>query len=161
VVNDEQRRLIREARETVERVSRITPRDETAQQEPSINKLDQWRADVRRQEAAFNASRAARQAAEDVERDDGAAWRDWVGCEISNAVRGIGAGLGEILSEKLNEIGAALDQRDKRIDKLEHELSRQAVTVARLEVRLCQALVDGDRTKVLDLPAWPQRAKAN
>jgi hypothetical protein len=161
--NDEQRRCIEEARATVARIDRLTPRDETAQQEPSINRLDQWRSDVRRQEAEFNASRAARKADADAARaaEDADAWRSWVGSEITIAVRQVASGIGEVLRDELDRIGEQLAQRDAAISKLERELAQQAVTIARLELRVIQGEVDHDRSKVLDLPAWPQRKSVN
>jgi hypothetical protein len=165
MVTDEQRRAIAEARETCERVSRLSDRNETEpQRNPgtvSSDRMMRWRADMERQEQAFAEARAKRQRAEDDERNNSDEWMQWVGNEISSAVKQIGAGLGEILSEKLNEIGAALDQRDKRIDKLEREIAQQAVTTARLEVRVLEGEAARDQSRVLDLPNLQLRKVVN
>jgi len=151
--------MLRNARETVERVSRsLSEKRETKPDSVGPNRLDAWRVDTMKREAELNALRAARKAAEDAERDDGSAWRAYISGEIRSAIVAASSGIAEHLAEEWAKVGAALDQRDAKIGKLELELSRLAVSHAKLEVRLLQALADGDHAKTVELPSW-SRAK--
>jgi hypothetical protein len=147
MTDDEQRRrIIREARETVERVSRIIPRDETAQQEPSINKLDQWRRGVEAQEAQFAATRAARKASEDRARDDGAAWTQWVADQIAAATLHCARTLAETLRDEL-------DARDATINKMRGEMHRLEAEHLKLLTRVIKNEIDtDDRATAIDMP---------
>ena len=58
-----------------------------------------------------------------------------------------------------NAHAGALQERDRRIDKLEREWSQQAVTIARLEARLLQG--DRDQSRVIDLPNMGLRKGLN
>jgi hypothetical protein len=151
-MNDEQRRALADARETCERVSRLSVRDETPREAVGPNALDRWRDSVREREAEFAKARAQRQAEADAENKDGAAWRDWVLGEIRSAVFQAAGGVGETLTARFNEIGAALDKRDEKINRLEAELAALSVSFARLEVKCLQSVVDADRSRVADLP---------
>jgi hypothetical protein len=158
-MNDEQRRIIDDARATVERVSRLSDRNDTPREDAGPNALDRWRDGVRAREAEFTKAREQRQAATDAEARDATAWRDWVTAEIHRAIFQATGCVGDVITERLNEIGDALRQRDARINRLEAELAKLAVEHSKLEVKLLQALVDGDRAKVIDLPMPPLRGR--
>jgi septal ring factor EnvC (AmiA/AmiB activator) len=162
-MDDAQRRALADARATVDRVSRLIPRNETTQQEPSINRLDQWRAGVEQQERAFAASRAKRQKAEQDERSNTDEWTKWVGDQIAAAVLHCTRTLAETLRDELDardttisklhaQLHRLIGERDMRIDKLEREIAQLAVQHSKLEVRLLQALADSDHARTIDLP---------
>jgi hypothetical protein len=154
-MNDEERhRIMREARETLDRLATMVssqPRDP-----PQPNRLDQWRAGVERQEAEFNRARAERQRKADAKAAAEATreWQDYVGREIRTAVRQIGTGLGEILRDALEGVGTALGQRDDRIAKLECELARAQAEHLKLAERVITMSIEHDRERgrIVDLP---------
>lgn len=160
----EKERILSEARATCERVDRIIPRNETAQQSPPpVDRLDAWRAATRKQEAAFNASRAAMQAEADAARAaaDAEAWKSWIGDEIAVAVRQVASGIGEVLREELDRIGEQLSQRDAVIRKHETVLAQQAAAIAKLELRIVQNEVERDRSRTIDIPNMQLRSRVN
>jgi hypothetical protein len=100
------------------------------------------------------ATRAARQAAEDAERDDGAAWRAYISSEIRGAIVAASSGIAEHLAEEWSKVGDALVLRDRQIGKLEVELARTQAELARLTARVIQSeIASGDgHAKTIDLP---------
>jgi hypothetical protein len=74
--------------------------------------------------------------------------------------------LGEALCETLKiERGAyadALRERDNKIVKLEAEIAKQAVHIAKLEVRVIKNEIDNDRDKeIIELPPLPKQEQIN
>jgi hypothetical protein len=160
-MNDaEKQRILNEARETIARVDRLPPRDETVQP-PSMNRLDAWRQSVLRQEAEFAEARRKRAADGDAERIASERWQAWIQTEIRNCMVSIGTALGEHMAETNDKIADALDRRDRTISKLEVELARTQAELARLTVRVVGQEVEQDRKAsggaVVDLPAWPRK----
>jgi hypothetical protein len=157
VMNDDTKRVIlQDAYATLDRLGSVRPREPTVEDEDPIAR---WRKGVEQQEREFAAARAKRKAEADAENDITAAWQAWVGNEIRNAVRQIGQGLGEILSDELNKIGEALDKKDQRISQLECDLLRTQAQLERLNARVIQGEVERSREqdKVIDLPPLPKR----
>jgi hypothetical protein len=147
--------ILRDARNTVARVSRsLSEKRETTPDSVGPNRLDAWREDTMKREAEFRALRAARKAAEDAERDDGAAWRAYISSEIRSAIVAASSGIAEHLAEEWAKIGAALDRRDKQIGKIELELARTQAELAKLTARVIQSeIADADgHAKTIDLP---------
>jgi hypothetical protein len=65
----------------------------------------------------------------------------------------VGEALNQSFNLERNAYAAALHERDTKIGKLELELTQLAASHARLEVRLLQAIADGDgHAKAIDLP---------
>jgi hypothetical protein len=157
-------RVLDEAQENVERLAHVSARQPAAgDSNESPDPIAKWRKGVEAQEREFASARAKRQADADAGRDAAVAWQNWVGREIADAVKGIGKGLGEVLSDKLVQISRAFDERDERISKLECELLRLQVELAKLDVRFIQSQVERDREsgKVLDLPLVKRQERIN
>ena len=154
-MTDEQRRLIREARETCERVGRLTSRDKT-NHDSNRTEPGSWRRHVATEEPKRR------------ERGLDTAPIDW-STEIEHRVASMKTFVMDVIAQALTasfeiERSAVVDElrkRDAAISKLECEIARQGATIARLEARIIQGEVDHDRSKVLDLPAWPQRKSVN
>jgi hypothetical protein len=145
-----------EARETCARVGRIIPRDETDQQSPpSVNQLDQWRADVRKQEAEFAMARAQRQRAEDDERNNTSEWEKWVDARVEIAVLHATKVLAEAMRDEI-------DQRDKNLSAMSAHIHRLEATIAKLEVRVIKGEIhNDDRSRVIDVPNMGLRKGLN
>ena len=145
-MTDEQRRAIEEARATVERVSRLSDRDDTTiRREVRPDPMVKYRADAEKQEREFAQARAAREREEANEASNTDAWATWVSDQIAAASLHCARELATALKDEL-------DARDTTISKMQREMAQQAVTIARLEVKLCQALVDDGHKAAVDLP---------
>jgi hypothetical protein len=154
-MNDEQRRAIAEARATIARVDSLTPRDETEpQRNPgtvSSDRMMRWRADMERQGQAFAKARAKREREENDERNNSDEWNRWINDTIAASVLHCARTLAEAMRDEIATLRDELATRDRRIDGLERLLSQQAVTTARLEVRVLEG-VAARESRVLDLP---------
>jgi hypothetical protein len=104
-----------------------------------------YRADAEKQEREFAQARAAREREEANEASNTDAWATWVSDQIAAASLHCARELATALKDEL-------DARDTTISKMQREMAQQAVTIARLEVKLCQALVDDGHKAAVDLP---------
>ena len=151
-MDDKARREIDDARRTVERVSRLSDRNETEPQRNSntlsSERMTKWRADMEKQEREFAEARAQRQAAEDAERDGGAAWRAWVGDQIAAAVLHCTRTLAEALRDELDARDTTLAKMSAHIHRLEAEQCKLVARVIRAEL----SNDDAHASKVTDLP---------
>jgi hypothetical protein len=156
---DTKRVILENAAATLDRLSDIKPRAvPVAQDEDALTK---WRRGVEQQEKEFAAARAKRKAIADAEQDNAVAWQNWVGQQIRDAVKGVGKGLGEILSDKLVQIGEAFDKRDQRISQLECELYKTQAALERLNLRVIKNEIGEQQDKVIDLPTLPRKQEFN
>jgi len=155
-MNDRDRETIAAARATIRRVdATLTEERGTREREPhaaTINRLDAWREGVKAQERQFAEARAKRQKAEDDERNNTNEWSRWINDTIAASVLHCARTLAEALRDEIATLRDELTTRDKRIDRLERLLSQQAVTTARLEVRVLEGEAARDQSRVLDLP---------
>jgi hypothetical protein len=78
-------------------------------------------------------------------RDAGREFAEWAGQQIRNDIKAIGKEMDSVLREKLLGIAEAIDQRDERILKLELELARAQVDIARIEAELVAIRIDRER----------------
>ena len=156
-MTDQAWRSIREeAQQTLDRLADFKPA--TATSEPSSGRSEpgSWRRHVATEEPKRR------------ERGLDTAPIDW-STEIEHRVASMKTFVMDVIAQALTasfeiERSAVVDElrkRDAAISKLECEIARQGATIARLEARIIQGEVDHDRSKVLDLPAWPQRKSVN
>jgi hypothetical protein len=148
---------LEDARRTVERVSSsLSDRDETVirREVHTVGyEPGSWRRNVATQEPP------KREPGLDTAPID---WSAEIDCRVASMREFVMDVLGEALNQSFaierNAHAAAMHERDAKIGKLELELVQLAASHAKLEVRLLQALADGDHTKAIELPSWP-RAK--
>jgi hypothetical protein len=148
VMTDEQKRLVEEARATIARLERLRPRSETVTTDSSTRtEPGSWRRHVVTEEPKRH------------KRGLDTAPVDWAGvidARIADlkvfVMDVIAQAFSATLEVERSAVMDALSKRDAAISKLERDIAQQAVTIARLEVRLLQAYADDDRTKVSDLP---------
>jgi hypothetical protein len=155
-MNDDAKRItLQDAYATLER-TRDLKQPRAAPVEQNEDALTKWRRDMETQEKEFAIARAKRKAARDAARDNAEAWQAWVGDQIRDAVKGVGRGLGEILSDKLVQIGEAFDKRDQRIDQLECQLYRAMADFEQLRARVIKNEIahdHSDNNKLVDVPS--------
>jgi hypothetical protein len=145
-MTDDQRRAIAEARATVERVSRLSSRNDTPR-EDIPNRLEQWREGVRQQEAEFARSRAERQSAENDERSKTEEWMRWVSARID-------AGVLHCTRELATALRDELDVRDAAISKMHAAMHRMEAEHQKLLARVIKGEIDKDdhAKAAIDLP---------
>jgi hypothetical protein len=155
-MTDDDRCAIDEARATIARLERLTPRDETIRSEVHTagDRMEpgSWRRNVTAQEPK------RRELELDTLPIDWSAVIDARLADLKSFTLDV---LAEAFKATLEieraAVAAALSKRDAAIGKLEREIAEQAATVARLEVRLLEA----DRNRVLDLPHLPLHKAVN
>jgi hypothetical protein len=127
----------------------------------ATDRLERWRASVKEQERALADKRQREEDAEQAERNSAAQWEKWIDDKIE-------LGMLHVVKELATAIAAEFSSRDEafakmstRASRLELELTQLAASHARLEVRLLQAIADGDHTKAIDLPNMGLRKVVN
>jgi hypothetical protein len=106
-----------------------------------------WRRSVQRQEAEFAEQRAARKAAADAKHN--VDWDAIINERVNNMKSFVLDVLGEALKQSFelerNAYIDALKSRDTKINQLEAEIAKQAVTISKLEVKIIELGIARDR----------------
>jgi hypothetical protein len=148
-MNDEQRsRILQEARDNVDRLASVRPRERIITNVINEDKLAAWKRTMPKPEPK------PRQRGLDTAPVD---WSSIIDERIGNMKEFVMDVLGQALCESFNiERGAyadALKERDRKIGQLELDLLRAQAELARLNTRVIQGEVDRDReSKVIDVP---------
>jgi hypothetical protein len=154
----ERRRILDEARQTVERTASInaaewSPRDPSA---PDV--LEQWRSNMPKAEPP------QRQRGLDTAPID---WSSVIDQRLGNmkhcVLEVVGQALHESFDIERSAYAAALEKRDAKINKMECELVRAQAEIAKLNLRVVEMSIEHDRERerVLDLPPLPKNKGLN
>jgi hypothetical protein len=149
-MDDKQRhRIMREARETVDRLNAMAPTEPRDPAAPDV--IKEWKRHMPKPEPK------RRERGLDTAPVGSSSVIDQRVASMKDFVMTV---LGEALCATFDiERGAyidALKERDSKIARLEVELAKLAVQTSKLEVRVIQNEIEHDRSKVLDLPALPK-----
>jgi hypothetical protein len=153
-MNDEQRRIIAEARATVARVDRLTSRDETRDEtirrevHTAGDRMTKYRADVEAQEREFAQARAKRQKAEQDERSNSDEWMQRVDARVEIAVLHATRVLAEAMRDEIDQRDKNLSAMAAHVHRLEAELCRLTTRVIRVEI----GNDDAHASKTIDIP---------
>jgi hypothetical protein len=148
----ERQRIIGESFETLDRLADLEPREP-----PSVEDRLAYR---KRQVQLERVERPAPEQLTEHEqaRLTAGQWQAWVHEQINIGLRAAAVGISEAEVEVINELRDAIARRDRKLEKLETELTKVHAEVARLEARLIKSEVDNERRS---LPLPPLRRDLN
>jgi hypothetical protein len=145
----ERREILDQARETCDRLGDFRPRELSVERERARVERAAPEPKPKREPELTEYERARARAEE---------WQAWVTnlvhTEIGAAVRAVTVGIAEATREALDRVEEEIATRDRKIEKLEVEITKARAELARLEVRVIELDHERDRER-RSLPLMP------